>query len=147
MKKVFLLFFLSLSIFAKVDQLKYTNPKFQYFNYKEACDFLKKDSTLVEAKNQLYLDCMGQVVSTQEFCHKKFASEKDFVRAFIDTEDHKVVCQFAQRAELTYNCESGESKYCKNVSRGCEMFRKVFAANKKIYHAADLNEQMKCYYE
>jgi hypothetical protein len=150
MIKSFVVFFISLQIhvtFAKVEELKYSDSKFQYFDYKETCTYFKKDSSLVSAQNQLYLDCMGQSVSAQEFCLKKFHGDDNFVRAFLDDEDKKVVCQFASKAELTYNCEKGESKYCKKAERGCDSLRLIFAAHKKLYHAADLDEHIKCFYE
>lgn len=150
MRKFFFLVIIShffIQVQAGIKNLKYFDPKFQYYEFKEACELLKKDSTLIEAKNQQYLDCMGEAVSGREFCLKKTEGQDNFVRAFIDKEERKVVCQFALRAELTFSCEREDKSYCSSPVTGCERLGQVFAAHKKIYHAGLIDEGLKCYFE
>ncbi len=140
------IFLSSSPLFSKVEKIKYQTPKFEYFEFKDVCSYFKKDPTIIEAKNQVYLDCMGEMVSSQEFCHQKFQDEKNYVRAFVDQSEKKVVCQFAKSAELTFSCADSKT-HCSESEKTCDSLRMVFAANKKLYHASDLKGQVKCYYE
>ncbi|MBF0359509.1 MAG: hypothetical protein HQK49_00765 [Oligoflexia bacterium] len=107
------------------------------FSFRDACDlFGYKNLPLIDPAGSSNIDCMGAKVSISAFCNKKLLQEdvrSKFMRAIIDKEKRKIICQTGDRVILGVLCNN--KNFCKeDPFMECNRLRKLLAQNLTLLH-------------
>lgn len=139
--KLFIAFLLLTShTFAGITRDDVYGSRKKEFTFEEVCKKLtKRDSPLIEVKSITYLDCMGTEVRVGKYCEEVLITDPYYLRAFIDEENKKVVCQSGREVVLKYVCLlSSDKEYCDNAEIGCELLKEKLAFRLKTNNASVL---------
>ena len=152
-----IVFIFTLSIFSlhgSVINFDITSSKVLEFSYTTVCKELGiSHPIIIEEKGPAILDCMGSEVNVGEFCQKKFADDKRFLRGIVLAKDKKVLCQFGNEAVLKLNCNKEKEKiFCQDSRQGCLQLKNLYAFNLELVHHSLVEEvfnkkNISCYYQ
>jgi len=153
MKFLFSLLFLFFTNAPGAEVLKFdiTGYKRELFSYKQVCEKMgHKDLLLVEPKNVMHMDCMGEIVNIKEFC-AQVTPKEDFLRGYINLKMKEVVCTRGKAAFLSIACDKRDKVYCEKPKEGCERLNKVYAAGHELeYHTfieKDVDNVLNCFFQ
>jgi len=125
------------------------------FSFSEVCeDRLKTYSPLIEIASGTELDCMGKIVEVAAFCEKQMERDPYFIRAYVDKNEKKVVCQTGKKVIFKYLCvKLADKSICNNQpKKSCMFFKEKLAKRLELVHFSQLkNEkgipQLNCFFD
>lgn len=140
MRLLLCLLFLSSSAIAGITRDDVYGSRKKEFSFEEVCKKLtKRDSPLIEVKSITYLDCMGEETRVGKYCEEALVTDPYYLRAYIDEENKKVVCQSGREVIVKYVCMlSSDKEYCDTAEIGCELLREKLAYRLKVNNASVL---------
>jgi hypothetical protein len=128
LKKSFLIFLVTLSVFAKLERVQEEGVSIKRFGFKEVCSsFGVKDPLIVEKKDPKTIDCMGKEFPIAKFCLNKYELVHNYTKARFDSVEKKVNCHFAETVILSVECDKKHGHYCKSPDKGCKKLKPNFA--------------------
>ncbi len=136
---------------AEVIKFDVTGFKRNIYSYRQVCEAMgHKNLLIVEPKNIMHMDCMGEIVNIKEFCLKENPS-KNFLRGYINEKMNEVVCTRGKSAFLSIACDKRDKVYCKDPKLGCNKLNKVYAASHVLgYHTfleKDVDNVLNCFFQ
>lgn len=123
---LFLIIIFSNETFSSVRKFDILSMGESSYSFKDVCKSMGKEGLLIQKSGGSFLDCMGEVVSTYDFCKKKIKGG-DFLRAFIDEKNKKVLCQRGKGAVLSIDCKRKGSGLCKSAKAGCSKLKTIYS--------------------
>jgi hypothetical protein len=132
--------------------VEYIKPDFETYTFKETCEKSGiRETPLITAPSLKELDCMGTIVSLNEFCLKNMLDAKNFSRGYAQAEQKKVFCQSANGLSLSINCTANNKKLCAHEKEACRDLQALYARNLKLVKSTlqmdgESNSQVSCYY-
>ena len=136
---------LSGEIWGKIWALDIRERRRMSYAYWEVCEsFGHRDNVLVERLSYTQLDCMGKVVSVEQFCRKRHGHSPLYLRGFLPVKGG-VICEKGLEVELEYECQ-GQPKGCSSVESHCHLLGRTFAANLVFYQGKKVGNVLKCQY-
>ena len=111
----------------------------------------KTEPLLYHIHDLVHMDCMGQLISVQNYCQKKFAEEDFFVRGLLDKELNSDLCVFSSQSLLTwefpssgkYKCDASSETICLKLKT---VFAKTLPVFKSFYTREGADKVLTCYY-
>lgn len=148
---IFLVILFGFAVKAEVLKFDVTGFKRDIYTYQQVCQKMgHKNLIIVEPKNVMHMDCMGELVNIKDFCLKENPS-KHFLRGYINEKMKEVVCTRGSSALLSIACDKRDKIYCKEPKSGCERLNKVYASAHELeYHTLikkDVDDVLNCYYK
>lgn len=126
-----LIFFITILIFSQISfsalrKFDVISPAQITFSFKDVCKSMGKEGILIQKLGFTSLDCMGDIVSTYDFCKKKVEGH-NFLRAVIDEKNKNVVCQKGKGAVLSVDCKKKGAGLCKSSKLGCQKLKTLYS--------------------
>ncbi len=93
-----------------------------------------RERPLTEMASGGKLDCMGDLVSIDQFCLKSYKASPSYMRGF--EKNGKVICELGDRVIAKYTCDGSMTAkdFCYDSARGCKKIGKSLVRNLQIYH-------------
>jgi hypothetical protein len=123
---IFLLLTFSNATFSSVRKFDILSMGESSYSFKDVCKSMGKEGLLIQKSGGSFLDCMGELVSTYDFCKKKNKGG-DFLRAFIDKNNKNVLCQRGKGAVLSIECKKKGLGLCKSAKVGCSKLKTFYS--------------------
>lgn len=153
MKYIFLILIFSLSspLCAEVLKFDITGYKRDLYTYKAVCQEMgHKNLLLVEPKNVMHMDCMGEVVNIRSFC-QRVSPKETFLRGYINEKMKEVVCMHGKSAFLSIGCDKRDKVYCESPKEGCLRLNRIYAYSHQLeYHSfieKDVDNVLNCHFQ
>ncbi len=121
------------------------------FSLRQVCQSQgKKNLLLASALNTRQVDCMGEEVSTFDFCSQQHFPSGVFLRGYIDVEKQRVVCESGDAVWLVLACRDRYQSLCDNPERSCRRLKSHYARHLQLLHhsvlAKDGGQNLQCLY-
>lgn len=148
---LFFLFSLLVScpLIASLKKYEVQNAKKSEFSFSDVC--LAKGQTmlpLITPEGVSRLDCMGTKVETAEFCKDHFKGDRKLLRGYVDLAKNRVICEFADRAIVQYQCRgSNDLVDCQKSQVECQRLGEKLALNLELFHhSVTHNRVLSCFF-
>ncbi len=152
----FLLIFVAIFIVgssARAETLKreVINGRKIAFPLRQVCkSFGKKHQLLAQALNTRQVDCMGEAVSSFDFCGKQSFSSGSFLRGYVEKSGRRVICESGEAVHLDLACHGRYRSWCKKPKHSCERLKSSHARRLELFHVSLVDaangQNLRCYY-
>jgi hypothetical protein len=149
-----ILFSYSFKLLASITRYDVFGSQKLMHDFSEVCTYFHpQGSSLIDIVSTAYLDCMGRKIAVADFCDEKYRRDPQYIRAYVDSDLKKVVCQKANRVILSYRCEANNrSKLCLDAKDACQALKSMLAKNLDLVHFSlikrdETQRDLNCYYD
>jgi len=127
----------------------------QRFSFKSVCQkMVAHESPLIEVVSGTEIDCMGKKIEVGLFCEKMLAQDPYYLRGYVDTESHEVICQSGKKVLFKYQCvKITDKKICGNDAKmSCHVIQQKLARRLDLIHFSFTKSEkgireLNCYFE
>ena len=122
--------------------LSQVDLKRESYSLKKVCSYMGHNHQLmVDAQNTQFVDCMGEMVSVQDFCQKVSKKDLNLSRGFINSNMSLAYCDYASSVKIKFSCEKKQAKYCSSsAKKGCQKLGKFYARDHQLIHQTFIDE-------